>query len=726
MKFLEVNILIINAKVSGLTCASCAEKIRESIEKLDGVKSTDLSLINEKLRIEVDEDTDINQIKNSAQKIADRIEKGTVFNFESGSDSEHYAEMKSGAVNSVIDDDDDDELKEMMIRLLLSGFFFALSFIFKDTQNVYLALNLTAYTIIGGDIVISAINKVSKGQMFDEEFLMTLATFAAIFIGEYQEAVAVMLFYQFGELLQDRAVMKSRRSLKEVVSLKADYANLKTDSGYQKVNPESVKVGDIILVKPGENVPLDGVLVKGSSRVNTSALTGEPVPVGVNAGDGVLAGYINETNTIEIEVEKEYRDSAVSKIMDLVENAESKKAPTEKFITKFAKIYTPTVSIIAVIIAFVVPLVLRADLNDWLYRAAIFLVIACPCALVVSVPLGFFGGIGAFSRNGILVKGGNYLEALSNTNHIIMDKTGTLTKGVFKVQDILTPGNYDKNTVLEYAAIAESYSNHPIAKSIVEEYGKEINHDRVEEHEEIAGHGIRAVIDDRIILVGNKKLFDKYDVGYSKISEYSEEIFSGTEVLVSIDGDFSGKINIADEIKDDAKSAIEGLKTMGIDNIEMLTGDSNDVAEQVSRQLGIPKFHGGLLPEDKLRIFEEIYSDKKPKETVAFVGDGINDAPTLARADVGIAMGALGTDAAIEAADVVIMTDEPSKIVQSIRISKKVKSIVTQNIVFALGIKFAVLLLGVMGEATMWEAVFADVGVSVLAVMNSVRALRAK
>ncbi len=711
--------MIISAKVNGLTCASCAEKIRGEIDKLDGVRNVDLSMINQKLNIELEEDADEKYIKMSSQKIADKIERGTVFTFESDSDE---------GLESVDheEDDDSDELKKTMIRIAFAAVVFILSFVFKSNEKVFTALNIVAYTIIGGDIVMSAINKISDGQFFDEEFLMTIATFAAIFIGEYQEAVAVMLFYQVGELLQERAVMKSRKSLREVINLKADYANLKTESGYDRVSPESVTIGEIIIVKPGEKVPLDGIVVNGSSRVNTSALTGESVPVGVSEGDPILSGYLNENNTIEIEVEKMYRDSAVAKVLDLVENAGAKKAPTEKFITKFAKVYTPVVVGLAFIIAFVVPLVLRQSMSDWLYRAAIFLVISCPCALVISVPLGFFGGIGACSRNGILVKGGNYLEALSKTNHIVMDKTGTLTKGTFKVHDIILSGEFDRKTVLEIAAISESFSNHPIAKSIVEEYGGQMDLSRVEEHEEIAGHGIKSIVDGKTVLIGNGKLLDKFSVYYDEKSRDRDSEYKGTEVYISIDGKYAGKIVIADEIKEDARETIDRLKAMGIQNIDMLTGDSVDVAKAVSEELGIPSYYGGLLPQDKLRIFEEIYSKKKENETVAFVGDGINDAPTLARADVGIAMGALGSDAAIEAADVVIMTDEPSKIVQSIRISKKVKKIVTQNILFALGVKLIVLLLGVLGQATMWEAVFADVGVSLIAVLNSVRALRAK
>ena len=704
----------ISADIKGLNCASCAEKIRSEIEKLDGVDSADISIVNEKFKVYLNSEADTAKIKEASQSIADKIEPGTIFSFD--------LEEKKNLETSDMDDREwKNNFKKKIIRIIFSAILLSLTFIYNEVDKNYIAMILIAYVIIGGDIVLSAFNKLSDRQFFDEEFLMSVATFAAIFIGEYQEAVAVMLFYQVGELVQERAVEKSRRSLKEVINLKADYANLKTVNGYEVVKPESVSIGSMIMIKPGESVPLDGVIIDGSTRVNTSALTGESVSISLSEGDEVLSGYINENNTIEVEVKKAYEDSAVAKIMDLVENASSKKAKTEKFITKFSRVYTPLVVALAIAITIIPTIFIDGDLNKWIYRAAIFLVISCPCALVISVPLGFFGGIGASSKNGILVKGGNYLEALSSANYVVMDKTGTLTKGVFKVDDVDNSINFDKSELIEYAAYAEAFSNHPIAKSIIQEYKLEMDLNRVTLHEEISGHGIRAIVDGKEILAGNKKLMNLYNIYVE-----GEKKLSGTSVYVSIDGRYAGKISISDEIKEDAEETITGLKHLGIENIEMLTGDSEVVAETVAEKLGISRYSSELLPEDKVNILEKRMKEKEKSETVVFVGDGINDAPTLARADIGIAMGGVGSDAAIEAADIVIMTDEPSKITQAIRISRKVKKIVIQNIVFALGVKILVLILGSVGKASMWEAVFADVGVTIIAVFNSIRALRAK
>ncbi|MDO5707905.1 MAG: heavy metal translocating P-type ATPase [Andreesenia angusta] len=605
--------------------------------------------------------------------------------------------------------------------MIISAILFGMSFFVDKSNSLYIGLIFMGYVIIGGPIVLNAVNKTMDGQFFDEEFLMTIATFAAFCIGEYQEALAVMLFYQFGELLQEKAVMRSRTSLKELINLKAEYANLKIGNSYKKVDSEELNIGDIILIKPGEKVPVDGKLLEGNTRMNTSALTGESVPINISEGEEVLSGYLNETNAVEMIVEKGFRDSAVAKILDMVENASSKKAKTEKFITKFSRVYTPAVVILAAVIAVLMPIITGGSFGEWVYKSAIFLVISCPCALVISVPLGFFGGIGACSKSGILVKGGNYLEALSETKYVVLDKTGTLTEGVFNVQEIYPNNGFTKEEILEYSAIAESYSNHPIAISIVNKYGKEPDHSRVKEHEEIAGHGVMTIIDGKKILVGNRKLLER-----ERIEISDDMIISGTGVLVAIDNIYAGRITISDEIKTDAKMAIDEMKKLGIKHIRMLTGDNKVTAEKVSKELGITEYDYNLLPKDKLEIFENILANKKEDETVVFVGDGINDAPTLARADVGIAMGGLGSDAAIEVSDIVIVNDEPSKISKGIYIAKKVKRIVLQNIALALGIKAIVLIFGVLGYATMWEAVFSDVGVSVLAVLNSMRALRLK
>ena len=694
----------------GLTCGNCGEKIRAEIETLEGVEKADLNMFTQKMKIDVAENADIKSIYKKMQDIADKIEPGTVFIFEEEEDK-----FKGTDSESVSD------FKKTVFRIILSAVFFGLSFAVHKESTLYTGLIFMGYTIIGGPIVVSAVNKMMDKQFFDEEFLMTVATFAALSIGEYQEALAVMLFYEVGEMLQERAVMSSRKSLTELVNLKAEYANVKRGENYEKVDPEDLQIGDIILIKPGEKVPVDGTAVAGETRMNTAALTGESVPIGIEAGEEVLSGYINETGTIEMRVEKAFNDSAVAKILDMVENAGSKKAPIEKFITKFSRIYTPTVVILAVIIALFMPLILREPLSEWVYRAAIFLVISCPCALVVSVPLGFFAGIGSCSKNGILVKGGNYLEALDSVNYVIMDKTGTLTEGVFKVQKVEPAEGFDEAEVLEYAAAAESFSNHPIAKSVVEKYGDEINTDIITNHEEIAGHGIKAEVNGREVLAGNKKLMDKFNISYE-----IEGDEMGTEVLIGIDGKFAGRIIISDSIKKDAKETVRRLKELGVEHVRMLTGDNETAARKVSEEIGIDEYDAGLLPDDKLRIFESIINSKKENERVAFVGDGINDAPTLARADIGIAMGGLGSDAAVEVSDIVIVNDEPSKIPQAIYISKRVKKIVLQNIVFALGVKIIVLIMGALGLATMWEAVFADVGVSVLAVLNSMRALRLK
>ncbi|MBY0220737.1 heavy metal translocating P-type ATPase [Paenibacillus illinoisensis] len=586
-----------------------------------------------------------------------------------------------------------------------------------------LALYIVAYLIAGGDIVLQACKNIIRGQVFDEYFLMSVATIGAFAIGEYPEGVAVMLFYQLGELFQGMAVNRSRKSIQSLMDIRPDYANILVGSGDEtkRVSPEDVRIGDRIVVRAGEKVPLDGIVKAGHSMVDTSALTGESVPRELEPGSDVLSGFVNKNGMLTIEVTKTFGESTVSRILDLVQNASSRKAKTEHFISKFARYYTPVVVILAALIAFVPPLVLSdAAFAEWIYRALVFLVISCPCALVVSIPLGFFGGIGAASRNGILVKGSNYLEALNDVKVVVFDKTGTLTKGVFNVTAIRPEGGRTEGELMELAAIAEAQSNHPIAESIRSAWAKDIRTQGVEGYDEVAGHGIRVRVDGREVLAGNAKMMEQAGITYTK----PETI--GTVVHVAEAGAYAGHLIIADEVKDDAAAAIQALKTLGIRKTVMLTGDAKAVGDAVGKQLGVDEVHAELLPQHKVERLEELEAGKSPKEKMVFVGDGINDTPVLARADVGVAMGGLGSDAAIEAADVVIMTDEPSRLASAIRIAKRTRMIVWQNIGFALGVKVIFLLLGVFGIATMWEAVFSDVGVTVLAVLNAMRVLRVK
>ena len=590
-----------------------------------------------------------------------------------------------------------------------------------DSGIILLFIYLTAYLIVGGDVVLKALKNILNGKIFDENFLMSIATIGAFIIGEYPEGVAVMLFYQIGELFQDYAVNKSRKSIAELMDIRPDYANIKRGNKIIKVDPDEVEVGELIVIKPGEKIALDGKVVSGNSTINTSALTGESLPREVEVGDEVLSGCINMSGVITVKVSKEFGESTVSKILDLVENASSKKSESEKFITKFAKYYTPAVVIIAVFLAVIPPLVLKdAVFYDWLYRALIFLVISCPCALVISIPLGFFGGIGGASAHGVLVKGSNYLEALSKTEVIVFDKTGTLTKGVFNVTEIVTK-NISKEELLEMAAYAESYSNHPISVSLQKAYGQKIDNSKISNVEEIPGHGVKATVFNKIVLAGNNKLMKSMAIKF-----LDDNDITGTIVHIAIDGAYKGYIIISDEIKPDSKTAIENLKKVGIKKTVMLTGDSKKVGEKVAGELGIDLVYTELLPGDKVEKLEILLKEKTKNKNLSFVGDGINDAPVLARADVGIAMGGLGSDAAIEAADIVIMNDQLSKIATTVKIAKKTLNIVKQNIFFALIVKLIVLILGAGGAATMWEAIFADVGVSVLAILNAMRAMKFK
>lgn len=589
-----------------------------------------------------------------------------------------------------------------------------------NNEWLQIALFIISYIIVGGDVVKRAVKDIFKGQVFDENFLMSIATIGAFFIGEYPEGVAVMLFYQVGELFQSYAVGKSRKSIASLMDIRPDYANVKKGDELVKVDPDEVQIGDIIVIKAGEKIPLDGKVIEGSSMIDTSALTGESVPREVEVGSDILSGCININGVITAEVTKEFGESTVSKILDLVENASSKKSNSEQFITKFARYYTPVVVIIAVFLAIIPPLVIDgATFSDWIYRALAFLVVSCPCALVISIPLSFFGGIGGASKKGVLVKGSNYLEALAETEIVVFDKTGTLTKGVFNVQEI-HPEGVSKEELLELTAHAESYSNHPISLSLKRAYSKEIDNGRISDVEEISGHGVIATVDGKKVMAGNIKLMKMMDIPYFK----GELI--GTIVHVAVNNKYIGYIVIADKVKEDSAQAIKELKAANIKQTVMLTGDNKSIGSKVAKELGLDKVYAELLPADKVEKLEELFSQKSKKGKLAFVGDGINDAPVLARADIGIAMGGLGSDAAIEAADVVIMTDEPSKIATTMKISKKTLKIAHQNIVFAIGIKIIVLILSAFGITTMWAAIFADVGVTIIAVLNAFRALNVK
>ncbi len=582
-------------------------------------------------------------------------------------------------------------------------------------------LFLAAYFIIGGDVLLRAARNILRGQVFDENFLMAVATIGAFIVGDFAEAVAVMLFYQVGELFQSYAVDQSRQSIASLMNIRPDYANVQRGELIERVDPDEVCVNETIVIKPGERVPLDAVVLSGSSSVDTSALTGESLPRDVDAGDALLSGCINISGLLTARVTREYAESTVRKILDLVENASSKKSKSENFITKFAHYYTPAVVIVAALLGLIPPLVLPgATFRDWIYRGLIFLVISCPCALVMSIPLSFFGGIGGASKRGILVKGSNYLEALAETEIVVFDKTGTLTKGIFEVQQVV-PIGIDAGELLECAAYAESYSNHPISLSLKKAYQKPIDSARIGEVEEISGHGVTARVDGKTIAAGNAKLMRRLGVDFSEPRDVV-----GTVVHVSEDGVYRGYIVIADEVKEDAARAIRELKAAGIHETVMLTGDAKRIGESVAAQLGLDSVYTELLPVDKVTKVEELIAQKSPRGKLAFVGDGINDAPVLARADIGIAMGGLGSDAAIEAADIVIMTDEPSKLATAIRVSQKTLRIVKQNIVFALSVKGVVLLLGALGAASMWAAIFADVGVAMLAILNAIRMLNAK
>lgn len=619
--------------------------------------------------------------------------------------------------------------KKVLIRIIVSAVLLAgimiITKLVEINKWIQLALYLVPYLIIGYDILKKAVKGIFKGQIFDENFLMAVATIGAVALGEFSEGAAVMLFYQIGELFQSVAVGKSRKNITSLMDIRPDYANVELNGKLEKIDPDDVEIGTEIVVNPGEKVPIDGIIISGDSTLNTSALTGESVPRSAKVGDEIISGCINLTGVLKIKTTKEFGNSTVSKILDLVENSSMKKSKSENFITKFARYYTPAVCGGALLLAILPPIIrlisgTGAMWSEWITRALTFLVISCPCALVISIPLSFFAGIGCASANGVLVKGSNYLEALSDTQYVVFDKTGTLTKGVFEVTGIYPANNFDNDTLIRLAAFAESASSHPISVSLKKNYGKEINIDEVSDIQEIAGHGVSALVDGKRVFAGNIKLMKKENISVE--CEHDE----GTVVYVSCDGEYAGCIVISDIVKENSKKAISSLKKSGIDKTVMLTGDSKQAAERVAKSLGIDEFHAELLPADKVERVEKLLSQKSAKKKLAFVGDGINDAPVLSRADIGIAMGALGSDAAIEAADIVLMDDDPLKIALARKISVHTLKIVKENIVFALAIKAICLVLGALGIANMWVAIFADVGVMILAVLNAIRALKIK
>ena len=687
--------------LEGLNCANCARKIEEKVGRMEGVKESNLNFttttLNVKLEKKVKEEHVINEIK----KIVESLEP-------------HVKVEKKVYGKATIK-----KAKFTVKSTLIIGAVLYLFAVIGDFQGTLgLILFGASYLLIGGEVVLTAIKNIAKGQVFDENFLMTVATIGAFTINQYPEAVAVMLFYEIGETIQGYAVNKSRSSISSLMDIRADYANLIINGKEERVSPETVKVEDVILVKPGEKVPLDGVVIEGESFIDTSVLTGESVPRKIVPNDEILSGGINTSGLLKVKVTKKFGESTVSRILEMVENAASKKADTEKFITKFAKVYTPIVVVLAILIA-VIPSIFIKDalFSTWLYRALVFLVVSCPCALVVSIPLGFFAGIGGASKKGVLVKGSNYLELLKDLETVVFDKTGTLTEGVFSVTEINTNG-IDKEKLIEVAAMAESFSNHPIAISIIKEYGKEIDKEVIKAYKEILGRGIKALINNEEVLVGNSKLMNEFNILYNEVDSI------GTVVYCAINGEFKGSIVISDKIKENAAEALVNLKKAGVKKTVMLTGDNKKTAYKVGKKINIDEIHSELLPLDKVREVEELLKRSNKNGKLAFVGDGVNDAPVLARADIGIAMGGIGSDAAIEAADIVLMKDDINALVDAINISKKTNKILWQNIVFALGIKILVMVLGTFGIANMWTAVFADVGVTIIAIINSTRCFR--
>ena len=726
-------------RLEGISCPDCLQKIESAVSKLSEVESCSVNIITKDLSFTTTNSKNIKLLKETVIEKIKSVDHDIEINLDTAS--------TNNKKNNTTESDN----KNRLVLIIIGAVLFCAALVLHNYFTIKIILYIAAYILIGYDVVLKAFNDIIHGKVFDENFLIVLATLGAFCVGEFPEAVAVILLYKIGTYLEEKAVNKSRNAIKSLMDIKPEYANLIKGKSIEKVSPESIKIGNKILIKPGEKVPLDGVVIKGNSFVDTKAITGESTPRKVNKDDKIYSGSINGSEVLTVKVEKIFSESTISRILELVQNASVNKSKTETFFTKFARVYTPAVVIIALCLAVLPPLfVAEYSFIDWIYRALIFLVVSCPCAMVISIPLTFFGGIGAASKKGILIKGGNYIDALNNVETVIFDKTGTLTKGVFKVVNILSENGFSEEQILKYAAYAESLSNHPIAASIKSKYKEELDNETINNYSEISGHGISCIIDKKQILCGNKKLLAKFGVDFKNTDE------TGTIVYLAIDNIFAGSIIISDELKPDSKAAIAELKNIGIKYSVILSGDNAKTTQAVAEELSVDKYHAELLPEDKLTKLEEIeeklhsnphkgicssyklfhifqklidpdnHKDCFKERKLAFVGDGINDAPVITRADVGIAMGGLGADAAIEAADVVLMNDNPSMLPEAIKISKKTKRIVYQNITFALSIKTLVLLLAAFGMATMWEAVFADVGVTILAVFNSLRILKNK
>ncbi|HHU91020.1 MAG TPA: cadmium-translocating P-type ATPase, partial [Clostridiaceae bacterium] len=693
-----------NYEVKGISCVNCAGKIEAGIKELDGVNDASINFPLSKLSIEISDTSALTQIENRIQEVLDGIEADSKLVIKD---------------DDQVDHDDNYGMSKMtlFIYIVAAVSYFAGFFLVKDSA-IKLILFVLTYIVFGHKVLIKSVKNISKGNVFDENFLMSIASIGAFIIGEYPEAAAVMMFYQIGELFQNYAVDHSKRAIKSLIAIKPDYANIKTPEGYEKVNPSNVKIGDLIVIRPGERVPLDGIVVEGSSALDTSALTGESLPREVGTGGEILSGSINLSGVLTVQVTKLFESSTVNRILSMVEDASQKKAVTERFITRFAAVYTPAVVGLAALLAVVPPLFFNGEFSQWIYRALVFLVVSCPCALVISIPLGFFGGIGAASKRGILVKGGNYLEALAKVNTMVFDKTGTLTSGTFEVTEINNKNGFTKDQVLYYAAHAEAFSTHPLATSVLRKYGDKPDKNLVTEYVEHAGMGISAKVSEKAVLLGNRTLFSKHNI------EIKDAKSSGTLIYLAIDGLFAGSVALEDTVKEDGAKAIKELRSLGISDIVMLTGDRKDAADVTAEKLGINTVFSELLPHEKVDALEKIISEHKNSGKIAFVGDGINDSPVIARADIGIAMGGTGSDAAIEAADIVMMTDEPGKIPEAVRIARKTKTVVYQNIALAMIVKVIVLALGAGGVASLWEAVFADVGVALLAILNAMRLTR--
>ena len=726
--------------LSGLDCANCANKIEDRVNRLELVEEANLNFSTSQLTVLIKESALKTDVITEIKRIVKQLEPHVVVEERVSTQVVHKSSCCGGSCSShteshhgqaghshehshkTLDNESSSKVFSFIKEnawLLLGVIIFLAIHTFKPVGILEVVLYGVSYLLIGGKVLLTAFRNITRGEIFDENFLMMVATVGAFAIGEYPEAIAVMLFYEIGELFQSYAVNRSRKSISSLLDIRADHANLVTESGTKEVAPEAVSIGDLIVIKPGERVPLDGEIIEGECYLDTSALTGESIPRLVSVGEEILAGCINTNALVKVRVTKVAGESTVARILELVENASSKKAQTEKFITKFARVYTPIVVLLAVLIAIIPPFVFQVNFSTWLYRALSFLVVSCPCALVVSIPLGFFAGLGGASKQGVLVKGGNYLEALNHVETVVFDKTGTLTKGVFKVSQI-KPVNMNEAEFIELAAYAESQSTHPIAKSIVDAYTQVIDTTVLSQYEEIAGHGIKVFVGDKEVLIGNVKLMQRANLNVAEVDAI------GTIIHMVVNQQYVGYMVIADEIKENSKAAIAKLKQHGVSKVVMLTGDHEGVAKKVAAELGVDEVYAGLLPHQKVEHVEEILAHKTKDQNVVFVGDGMNDAPVLARADIGVAMGGIGSDAAIEAADVVLMEDDPMALVKAINKAKQTSTILYQNIIFALGVKILVMILVACGLATMWAAVFADVGVTILAVMNSTRALKSK